>query len=289
MKINGYILAICSFLIWGFFPIFWKLLTHFSAFELTAYRIIWSFLTLFFFLTFKVSLIPTIRDFLTGKVFLIHQVSTILIGINWLLFIYAVNSENILQASFGYFLGPLFTVLIGIFFLNEKTNPLKNISIILLFIAVGIRAFNISEFPWIAITLGLSFSLYGLVRKFINVSSVQSITYETFLLFFPSLFYIFYIESNGKGNYLSASGVEHLLLMLSGILTITPLIFFSAGVKRIPLTHLGFIQYLAPTLQFLCAVFIYEENMDSNLWISFIIIWVACLTLIYNARFSKSA
>jgi chloramphenicol-sensitive protein RarD len=287
-KKEGYLYAIGAFAIWGLFPIYWKLLSHFSPIELTAYRIIWSFLTLFFFLVFQISFLPTVREFLEGKTFVQHLISTVLIGINWFLFIYAVNNGNILQASFGYFIGPLFSVMIGIFFLKEEIDKFKLTAIILMIIAVSIRTLHFSGFPWIALVLGLSFSLYGLMRKYITTSSVQSVTYETFLMFIPSFVTIFNLEINNKGHYLSASSIQHLLLLMSGVVTITPLILFSAGAKRIPLNSLGFIQYLAPSLQFLCAFFLYDEKMNANQWISFGIIWLACALLIYNAQFSKS-
>lgn len=288
MEKKGFLYAIGAFSIWGFFPIYWKLISHFSPFELTAYRIIFSFITVYLFLTVRSNLISSFKNLLNLKVFIQHFISTILIGINWFLFIYAVNSANILQASFGYFIGPVFSIIIGLLVLKENINTLKMFSIILMLFAVGLRATDMSEFPWIAILLGLSFSVYGLTRKYITVSSFQSVSYETFLLFIPSCIYILFLESNYQGNFLSSNWIEISLLSFSGILTITPLILFSAGAKRIPLNTLGFIQYLAPTLQFLCAILIYNETMNPNMWLSFIIIWIACIILIYGTRFSRS-
>lgn len=289
MTNKGYFYAIGSFVIWGVFPIYWKLLEHFDPIELTAYRIIWSFLTLLFFLVLKVEVLPTARVFLEKKTFFHHFLSTIFIGINWFLFIYAVNNNQILQASFGYFLGPLFSVMIGLFFLREQVDRIKVIAILMMLIAIITRAFSLDGMPWLSLILGLSFALYGLMRKFMTTSSVQSITYETFLLFIPSLLIIFYFEGNNQGHYLTANLFEHILLMLSGIITITPLILFSAGAKRIPLNTLGFIQYLAPALQLSCAVFIYDEKVSVNQAFSFIMILAACSLLIYNARFSKAS
>ena len=288
MNKKGHLYAICAFIIWGLFPIYWKLLEHFDPIELTCYRIIWSFLTLFFYLVFKISFLPTARDFLERKTFAQHLISTLLIGINWFLFIYAVNNNQILQASFGYFLGPLFSVMIGIFFLKEKVNSYKIVAITLMILAIIIRFFGLDGFPWLSIILGLSFSLYGLMRKYITTSSLQSVTYETFLLFIPSFVTIFNLEINNQGHYLSASSIEHLLLMMSGIITIIPLILFSAGAKRIPLNTLGFIQYLAPGLQFLCAIVVYDEKISFNQGVAFSIILLACCILLYNVRFGNA-
>lgn len=288
MNKQGHVYAISAFTIWGLFPIYWKLLEHFDPIELTCYRIIWSFLTLFFYLVFQISFLPTVREFLVGKTFLQHSLSTLFIGINWFLFIYAVNNNQILQASFGYFLGPLFSVIIGIFFLKEKVDSFKLFAIVLMLIAIITRALSLEGVPWLSIVLGLSFALYGMMRKFITTSSVQSVTYETFLLFIPSFITIFRLEVNNQGHYLSASSLEHLLLMMSGIITIVPLILFSAGAKRIPLNTLGFIQYLAPALQLLCAIALYDEKLTINQAISFSLILIACSFLIYNARFGTS-
>lgn len=288
MENKGHLYAIGAFSIWGFFPLYWKLLTHFTPYELTAYRIVWSFLTLSIILIFRKDFISTLKVLLNLKVFFQHQLSTILIGINWFLFIYAVNTGHTLQASFGYFIGPVFSVLIGITILKERVNFYKIFAIILMLIAVGIRASDLSNFPWISLLLGLSFALYGFIRKYMNVSSFQSVTYETLLLFIPALIYVSYLESSNIGNLLTARNSELFLLSLTGILTITPLILFSASAKRIPLNTLGFIQYLAPTLQFLCAILILNESINQNMWTSFIIIWIACIILIYNAGFSNS-
>lgn len=289
MRNIGHLYALGAFGIWGFFPIYWKLLTHFTPFELTAYRIIWSFLTLTVILLYKSNLKNTIKEIFKTKVFIHHLLSTLFIGINWFLFIYAVNTGNILQGSFGYFIGPIFSVIIGISILKEKINKFKVFSILLMLFAVGIRLFDISNFPWISLLLGLSFALYGLMRKYITVSSIQSVTYETFILLIPALFYTGSLEYNNHGNLLSSSSIEIFLLSLTGILTITPLILFSGAAKRVELNTLGFFQYLAPSLQFLCAVIIFNETMDQKQWISFIIIWIACIILIYNARFSKAS
>jgi chloramphenicol-sensitive protein RarD len=274
---SGIIFGILAFTIWGLFPLYFKSINHFSSLEITAYRIIWSFLTLFFFLVFKIKILEVARAILfEGHIYKL-LVSTVLIAVNWFLFVYAIEQNQILQTSFGYFISPLLSILLGIFILKEKVTKLKVFASILLLISIGVQSFSYDQLPWISLVIAISFSLYGLTKKYIPIGSVDSVTFETFALFFPSFILLFKLESSGGGHYLVASGMDNLLIFCSGLITIMPMILFSAAAKRIPISSLGFIQFIAPSLQFIIGAFYYNEIMDSTKWISFILIWIACL------------
>jgi chloramphenicol-sensitive protein RarD len=274
---SSIIFAVLAFTIWGLFPFYFKSINHFTSLEITAYRIVWSFLTLFFFLVFKIKILEVARAILfEGHMYKLF-ISTILIAINWFLFVYAIEQNKILQTSFGYFISPLLSVLLGVFILKEKLSKMKIIAIILLFISILIQSFSYEQLPWISLFIAITFSLYGLTRKYIPIGSVDCVTFETFVLFIPSFVILFKLESSGSGHYLVASATDHLLIACSGILTITPMILFTAAAKRLPISNLGFIQFIAPSLQFIIGAFYYNEVMNSTKWISFSIIWFACL------------
>ena len=267
---KGIFFGVISFTVWGLFPLYFKAIAHFSPLEITAYRIIWSFLTLFFYLVFQIRFLETARAIIFEGNFFKLLVSTAFIATNWFLFVYAIEQNQILQTSFGYFISPLISIVLGIYILNETITAIKIIAIILTIIAIGIQAYSFNGFPWISIVIGITFSLYGLMRKFITISSVDSVTFETFLLFIPSFIVLFRLESTNQGHYLQASSVDHMLILFSGIATILPMIFFGAAVKRLPISTVGYIQYLAPSLQFLIGVFVFHEKLDMSRNISFV-------------------
>ncbi len=273
----GSIYGVLAFTLWGLFPFYFKAINHFSALEITAYRIIWSFLTLFFFLVFKIRFLEVARVILfdghVKKLF----ISTILIAVNWFLFIYAIEQDQILQTSFGYFISPLISVLLGVFVLKERINSIRVYAVILLIMSILLQSFAYTIFPWISIVIAITFSLYGLTRKYIPIGSVDSVTFETFALFIPSFIILFQIEASGEGHYLQASSLDHILLLCSGLITISPMILFTAAAKRIPISSLGFIQFIAPSLQFIIATVYFNEEMSIIKWISFSLIWIACI------------
>lgn len=284
---KGFIFGVIAFTFWGLFPLYFKAIGHFTALEITAYRIIWSFLTLFFFLVFQIRLLQTARSILFEGNFLKLLLSTAFIATNWFLFVYAIEQKQVLQTSFGYFISPILSILLGIFILNEKITGAKIIALILSIFAIGIQSFSFQGFPWISIIIGITFALYGLMRKYITVDSVGSVTFETFVLFIPSFVTLFRLEATGQGNYLRASSWDHMLILFSGVATIIPMILFSASVRRLPISTEGFIQYIAPSFQFIIGAFIFKESLDMGKGISFAIIWLACLIIALAAFKNK--
>lgn len=196
-----------------------------------------------------------------------------LIAINWMIFIYAVTSEQILAASLGYFINPLFSVLLGMLFLKEKLNPLKTIAIIFALTGVAYLGFNYGKLPWISVGLALSFGLYGMFKKMFNLDSINSIMIETMTLSVVGITFLTILGIEGDGHFLTHSFRTDIYLIISGIVTMLPLFLFAEGARKIPLSSVGFLQYFAPTLMFLIGVLKYKEPLTNTYLISFLFIW----------------
>lgn len=284
---KGFLFGVIAFTLWGVFPLYIKAISHFTPLEITAYRIIWSFLTLFFYLVFQVRFLPAARAIIFEGNFLKLLLSTLFIATNWFVFVYAIDQKQILQTSFGYFISPLLSVFLGIFILNEKVSGPKIIAIILSLISIGIHSFSFQGLPWISLVIAVNFALYGLMRKFITIGSVESVTFETFILFIPSFVTLFRLEATNQGHYLQASSIDHLLILFSGLATILPMILFTASAKRLPISTVGYIQYISPSLQFIIGAFIFKEGLDGVRILSFILAWLACLVVVITGFKNK--
>lgn len=273
----GLIFGLTSFTIWGLFPAYFKLLIEVSPVEILAHRIIWSFIFLFFILKFKskfseVSLALKNRKNLINLAF-----SSLLISLNWGIYIYAVSSNQITQASFGYFINPLISIIIGAIFLKERLNFASKLSIPLVFVAILIQIYILKGIPLISLGLALSFAFYSLVKKREKISSFVSLFLETMMIVPFSFLYLSFIGLSGDGKF----GFDFIgfLLIFSGIVTIIPLVTFGEAAKNLNLTTLGFLQYIAPSLSLLIAIFVYNERLEFENLISFILIWCGLLVV----------
>lgn len=276
---NGAFFAAISYLIWGLFPIYWKHLQGVGADEILASRIFWSFIFMSIVLTFSRKwklFFQTLRSFKHQKrQGMMLFIASILVSCNWFIYIWAVNSNRIIETSLGYYINPLVSVLLGIIVLKEKLSKIQYISVALAGIGVLIITFSHGAFPWIAISLAFTFGLYGLAKKLIVVNSEVGLTLETMFITPFALIYISYLFIKGDHAFLNISPGLDGLLMISGALTAIPLLFFAKGAQRIPLSMLGFIQYLTPTLTLILGVFVYHEPFTSSHLLSFIFIWAA--------------
>lgn len=273
---KGIIYGIGAYALWGFFPIYWKLLQNVSALELIGHRIAWSFLMLM-----AVILIARqwteFRSALTARTFLTYSIASLLIGGNWLMYVWAVNAGHIVETSLGYFINPLLSVLLGLIILREKLRPAQWIPIILAFAGVTYLTLTFGRLPWIALSLAFTFGFYGLVKKLAPLSSLHGLTLETGILFIPALTYMIFVEVNGTAAFLHTGLVPDLLMVGAGVVTTIPLLMFTSAAKRVPLTTIGVLQYLAPTIQFLIGVFIYKEAFDRTRLIGFSLVWLALI------------
>lgn len=276
---KGAIHAGFSYLLWGLLPIYWKLLDNVNAKEILASRVVWSFIFMIFilFLTKKLGLFfQTIKGFAKNKKEMYALIiASILISVNWFIYIWAVNSGHMIEASLGYYINPLISILLGMIVLKEKLTVYQYISFILAAIGVLIISISHGQFPWIAISLALSFGFYGLAKKLINVDSAVGLTLETLVVAPVAAIYIVYLFMKGSNSFLTAGIQTDLLLIGAGVATAVPLLYFAKGAQKIPLSLLGFLQYIAPTLTLLLGVFVYHEHFSKIQLISFIFIWSA--------------
>jgi chloramphenicol-sensitive protein RarD len=274
-----YLSAFGAYLTWGLSPIFWKLLSNFQIFELASYRVIFSVLCLLPFLS--LNKISVICQKIKKNPF-ITLFSCVLMFINIYLFVYAVNSGQILEASFGYFMSPLLSMALAYFILEESLSKVKIIAIALAFIGICIKLSTFEHFPWVSLVLGGCFSIYGLLRKYSKMNAFEITFSEMTCILGPALLIVSYHFSESITYYPMASNTELVLLCFVWVPTLIPFILFSHAAKHIELNILSFIQYLAPSIQFVLAIYYYNEKIMTSQWISFILVWCACLLVIIS-------
>lgn len=275
----GMIYASLAYLGWGFFPIYWKFLQHVPLLQILSHRVIWAFVFYTLILIYKERKIFIFRPPAKVTMFSLMLASFLLMG-NWLVYIFAVNSNQIVESSLGYFINPLVNIVIGVLFLKEKLTNFQTIAALLAAFGVLIISLDQGHIPWIALFLAVSFSGYGLIKKKTRVSGLKSNQFES-IIFIPLAIMYLLSQSN---EWVSGDGVSAtaLLLVGSGLVTGLPLIFFAEASQRIPYYLLGFFQFLAPTIQFLSGVFIFGEALSELKLKGFIFIWSAGILLILN-------
>lgn len=289
----GAIEAGISYILWGILPIYWKFLDHVDPNEILANRILWSFLTmvLFLFLTKKM---PDFYFILKGfknnkKQFWALVAAALIISCNWYLYIWAVNHDQIIQASLGYYINPLISILLGVLFLKEKLSPAQVVSFIIAAVGVLILSISYGVFPWISLMLAITFGLYGLAKKMIIVDTAVGLTLETMMVTPIAFIYIIALFMQGNHSFIAGSTTIDLLLIASGVVTAVPLLYFAKGAQKIPLSMLGFIQYVSPTIQLLLGVLVYGEYFSTAHLISFMFIWVALMLYSFSGtKFLKN-
>lgn len=280
---KGFILALATFIMWGVFPIFFKFIEGITATEVLAHRIIWSALILLVILIITKRLNSVKRIAKIKKVTLTLAITGALIASNWGVFIYAINQNEILATSLGYFINPLFSIILGAIILKEELSPALKLSIFIVFIAIGVQIYAIGNLPLISIILPLSFALYGLLRKRLGIRTFEGLFIETIILTPFALLYLLYLAINNSSEFgINFNGI---MLFLSGFVTILPLLTFNASTKYLKLSTIGFLQYISPTLSMIIAVFIYNETLDFYKIISFALIWISlAIATISNLR-----
>ena len=270
---QGLIAAAVAYLIWGLFPIYWKLLQVIPAPQIMAHRIVWCLMF--------VSVWLALRDGwcwlrqLSPKLLGMLATSALLIAANWWLYIWAVNAGHIVENSLGYFINPLVSVLMCVLILRERLNRMQWLAVAIAAVGVVWLTWQAGRLPWIALCLALSFGGYGLIRKLAVVPSVQGLAVESGLLFLPALAFLLWSESRGSGGFGHVALYIDLLLITGGLITALPLVLFAIGARRIPLSMVGILQYLAPTLQLGCGVLLFGEPFTRVQAIGFGCIWMA--------------
>jgi len=269
--------AVGAYVLWGLFPVYWKWLHPVPAVQLIGHRVGWSFVLLAIILFVTRQWKSFRAAALTRRVLLIYLASAILLAINWLIYVWAVNAGFIVETSLGYFINPLLSVLMGVIFLRERLRAWQWLPIGLAAAGVLYLTFAYGALPWIALTLAFSFGLYGLIKKVAPLNALYGLTLETGILFLPALVYLIYADVAGQGAFLHTGAGSDLLLIGAGAVTTIPLLMFASAARRIPLSLVGILQYIAPTLQFLLGVLVYHEPFTHTRLIGFGIVWIALI------------
>jgi chloramphenicol-sensitive protein RarD len=280
---TGVAYGLAAYLIWGFFPLYFKALAGVTPLEVLAHRIVWSVLSLVLLLSLLRRWSGVWRAFAAPRTLLTLCVTTLLIAVNWLVFIYAVGAGKVLESSLGYFINPLVSAFLGVLFLGEKLSRNQKASFLLAAAGVLLLTVQHGELPWIALTLAFSFGLYGLLRKQATVDALAGLTVETLLLFPLAAVYLGWLVDAGRSVFVVGPPHLTLLLACSGILTSTPLIWFAAAAKRLRLVTVGLMQYLVPTLHFFLAIFAFGEKFTTVHLLSFALIWAGLMLYTVDA------
>ena len=269
------------YLMWGLFPLYWPLLEPAGSLEILSHRIVWSLLVVTVLLLLTRSR-DWVRPLLRDRALMSRMtLAALLIAGNWAVYIWGVNNEHVIETSLGYFINPVVTVLIGVLVLGERLRPVQWAAIGLGSLAVVVLTADYGRPPWVALTLAFSFAAYGLLKKQVGprVGAVQSLTVETAILFVPALVFLVALDVTGAGQFGRAGVGAALLLASAGVATAVPLLFFAGAARRLPLSTLGLLQYLAPVLQLVTGVFVYHEPMPASRLAGFGLVWAALLLL----------
>ena len=273
---SGLWIAAASFVLWGLMPLYWHLLKAVPSLQIVVHRIVWSTLLVAGWLLWKQGRGWLRATLARPRAAWMLALSGGLIACNWGLYIWAVNAGHVVESSLGYFINPLVSVMMGVVFLHERLNRVQWLSVALAATGVAWLTWQYGQPPWIAIGLALSFALYGLIRKLVAVDAVSGLGVESVYLFLPALAVLLWGEAHGSGGFADGWGIGlSALLIFGGALTALPLIGFAYAVRRVPLSVVGLMQYIAPTLQFLLGVLFFGEAFDSERATGFVFIWIA--------------
>ena len=279
---QGILLAIGAYTMWGIAPIYFKSLSEVSPLEILSHRVVWSFFLLAFLLHLGRSW-RNVRDTLTSKPKMTYLVATsLLVGANWLIFIWAVNANHMLDASLGYYINPLINVVLGMIFLGERLRKLQWFAVGLAAIGVLIQIIAFGSIPVVAIALAFSFGFYGLLRKKVSLEAQTGLFIETLVMLPAAAIYLMFIADSATSDLAANPMTLNLLLIAAGIVTTLPLLCFTGAATRLKLSTLGFFQYIGPSLMFLLAVLIYGEAFTTDKAITFAFIWGALVIFSFD-------
>jgi len=267
--------------LWGLFPLYWPLLKPATSTEIVSHRAVWTMVFCFIILAITKSLKSTLATFKRPKVAAKLFIASILVSINWLIYIWATNNGHVVEASLGYYINPLIAIAFGILLLKERMRRLQWVSVSIATIGVLVLTIDYGHLPWVAFGVALSWGTYGLIKKQLNLGAVEGLAIETLIAFIPYCTYLIILGSQGEGQF--GQGVSITILLISaGAVTAIPLLMFNASTTRLPLTTIGLLQYITPTLTFIIGVWVNHEVMSTARWIGFFIIWIALFVLAYD-------
>ncbi|MER5524104.1 EamA family transporter RarD [Streptomyces sp. NPDC002677] len=280
---TGLVNGFAAYGMWGLVPLFWPLLKPAGALEILAHRMVWS-------LVFVAAALAFVRRWAWAGELLrqprrlaLVTVAAAVITVNWGVYIWAVNSGHVVEASLGYFINPLVTIAMGVLLLKERLRPAQWTAVGVGFAAVVVLTVGYGQPPWISLVLAFSFATYGLVKKKVNLGGVESLAAETAIQFLPALGYLLWLAGHGESSFVNDGAGHAALLASTGIVTALPLVCFGAAAIRVPLSTLGLLQYLAPVFQFLLGILYFHEAMPAERWAGFALVWVALALLTWDA------
>lgn len=281
---QGVLMLIVAYGAWGLLPLFWKFLQNIPSGQILAHRILWSFLFVaaLIMLTARWQEVKAVLR--NAKSVMALVVSSLLISSNWFIYIWAVNHDHVIDTSLGYYINPLISVALGMVVLRERLTVWQILSLSLAAVGVAVLTIEYGKFPWIGLSLALTFAFYGLAKKTVSVEPLVGLTLETFMAMPFALVYILILESSGTGVIGRASFAEWIGLICSGVVTALPLLWFARGAKQVAMSTIGFLQYLSPTFTLLLGVFVFNESFSTVHLISFSLIW--CGLLVYTLSFT---
>ena len=274
----GLLYGVSAYTLWGLFPIYWPLLKPANPLEIVSHRAVWTLVFCFIILALTKTLKSTLSLLKRPKIVAGLFLGSILISINWIIYIYAANTGHVIEASLGYFINPLVVIATGVIVLKEKMRPLQWTAVGIAAIGVAVLTIDYGRLPWIALGLALSWGSYGLVKKQLGLGALEGLSIETLLSSGFYLGYLIWLGNRGEGQF-SYSLTLTLLLIGGGAVTAIPLLLFNGSTNRLPLTLVGLLQYITPTIQFCIGVWYYHEDMPAARWAGFLIIWVALMSL----------
>jgi chloramphenicol-sensitive protein RarD len=279
--IKGLFYALFCYFAWGMFPLYWKMLVVVPSEQILAHRMIWSmvFLAITILIMRKTAFLSYLKQpKIIGMLFLTSS----LIGLNWGVYIYAINHGHIVESSLGYYINPLISVLLGVVFMKERLSRPQRIAVFFALTGVVWLTVHIGHLPWISLTLAISFSFYGFLRKKVNLESMPGLLIETMIMAPFAVWYLWHVDQNQTGVFMHYSQLVDFLLILGGLITAVPLFMFGMAATRIPLSTLGFIQYLSPTIQLIIGLFVYNETFSTSYLISFCLVWIGLTIYTYS-------
>jgi len=274
----GLLFGISAYSLWGAFPLYWPLLEPANPLEIVSHRAVWTLVFCFMVLAATKALKSTLATLKQPKITARLFLTSILISINWLVYIWATNNEHVVEASLGYYINPLIIIGFGVILLKEKMRPLQWVAVAIASIGVLVLTIDYGRLPWIALVLAISWGSYGLIKKQLGLGALEGLAIETLISAFFYLAYLVYIGNQGTGQFGHSWGLT-ILLISAGAVTAIPLLLFNGSTNRLPFTTIGLLQYITPTLQFSVGVWVRHEEMPTARWIGFLIIWVALTTL----------
>ena len=274
----GLLFGISAYSLWGAFPLYWPLLEPANPLEIVSHRAVWTLVFCYIVLAVTKALKSTLATLKQPKIAARLFLTSLLISINWLVYIWATNNGHVVEASLGYYINPLIIIGFGVLLLKEKMRPLQWAAVAIASLGVLVLTIDNGRLPYIALALAFSWGTYGLIKKQLGLGALEGLAIETFISAFFYLAYLIYIGNQGTGQFGHSWGLT-ILLISAGAVTAIPLLLFNGSTNRLPFTTIGLLQYITPTLQFSVGVWVRHEEMPTARWIGFLIIWVALTTL----------